>query len=169
MDLDTLVKVAGMTSGVGAIVGGTFSFLFNWFWKWREQRDCILVVFGSTHYDENPGTSMYVVNLRSHLTEIVEYGFVLRDGRLLSVPSVWSESMGEDSPYDATSGSTILKGRNEKWEIKISLGPPHEFVGAFATTTNLQSPTLSFPKFVKTTFFERARIRLKNWLNPEYR
>jgi hypothetical protein len=167
MDLEQLGKVAAIASGVGAMVGGLISWAVTWWWKVRELRDSILVRYGSIRYEERPGFAMHVIGRRSHQMVLADYGFVLCDGRLVSLPMHWEEMSGESSE-DATLGSTTFNVLNDSYGVWVSL-KDDGIVGAYARTTTQRRVTIDFRSWDSPSWRMRLKVRMRlRWMPHEF-
>ncbi|BEP62654.1 hypothetical protein GmRootV213_32080 [Variovorax sp. V213] len=163
MQLDDLVKIVGIAASVGALVGG----LISWLWKYVQQSDRITVRFGTAHYEETPAYGMHVISRRDHKMEITDFGFVLMNGKLVSAPVVWEQVFDDGNPYDGVSGSKILTERNARFEATMQLYNM-EVVGAYAETSTQNHSTLGFSSRHALHWWDRIRIRLKQYIKPEF-
>lgn len=160
MTLDEIQQIGAIASGVGAAVGGAVAWLVGWWWKVREQTDSIMVRFGPSRYEERPGFKLHVISRRAHKMELADFGFVLRDGSLRSVPIVWEETLGDDDSQDMTTGEPVLRGLNDRYEISVQLRNDG-FIGAYARTTTQRRPTIDFYSDPPTPLYRRWWIRLQ--------
>ena len=119
-----------------------------------------MVRFGASRYEESPGFKLHVVSRRAHKMELADFGFVLRDGSLRSVPSVWENTLGDDDSWDMTTGEPVLKALNDRYEISVQLRDDG-FIGAYARTTTQRRPTIDFYSEPPTPLYRRWLIRLQ--------
>lgn len=159
MQLDDLVKVAGLAATVGATVGS----LTNWLWKFYQQSDRITVGFGSVRYQEIPGFSLHVISRRDHKMEIADYGFIRRSGTLASIPYMDAQNYGDESS-SLCFGSLLLPNRNARYEETVELGW-EDIVGAYAETSTQKRPTISFRSDVG--FWRRLIIKMRLYFKQE--
>lgn len=167
MNIEEVGKIVGIASTVGALVGGLMSFLINWWWKVRAESDRIQVRFGPARYEEFRGYGMHVISRSDHKMEVTDYGFVLGDGKLLSVPAVWAECFGDDASEDCYSGSSVLEARNERYEVNVVLYGK-DIVGAYARTSTQKHPRIDFKSYEPIPVWRRLRFRIKQWWKVEY-
>lgn len=163
MQLDDLAKVVSIAASVGALVGG----LVSWFLKHLQQTDRITVRFGTAHYEETPAYGMHVISRRDHKMEVTDFGFILRNGKLVSAPVVWEQVFDDGNPYDGVSGSKILAERNARFEANMQLYNM-DVVGAYAETSTQRHPTIGFSHHADLRWWDRIRIRLKQYFKPEF-
>ncbi|MDM0045714.1 hypothetical protein QTH91_14585 [Variovorax dokdonensis] len=156
-------RIVGLASSIGALVGGVVGFAVNWWWKWRAEADRIQVHYGTAHYEETPAYGMHVINRSGHKVEVTHYGFVLGDGSLYSIPEHWAQSFGDDASEDLVSGSTLLQGRNDRYEALIHAHLKEGVIGAYARTAAQKQLSFDFPTHTNVTMWRRWRLRVKHW------
>lgn len=162
MELDGLGKVSAIAASLGAFVGS----LMTWAWKFYQQSDRITVRYGTAVYEDSPDYGLHVISRRDHKMEITDYGFILLNGKQLSIPYLHTQNYGEDDPFGFVSGSRVLQNRNDRYEETISLWHSN-IVGAYAETSTQKHPTIGFSPWDQVSFLDRFRIRLKLYIKPE--
>lgn len=167
MSTEEIGKIVGIASTIGALVGGLMSFLINWWWKFRAERDRIQVRCGPAYYEETPATSLHVINRSEHKVEVTSYGFVLRDGLLLSIPIHWANCVGDDDSEDLISGTTVLASRNDRYEVHVRLYNK-DVIGAFARTAAQHRMRYDFNVYDPIPLWTQWLIRMKHWRRPQY-
>ena len=142
----------------GAVLGAVTGVLNLW-WKYREKSDRIRVACGLIDPQISPGEFLHVVNLCDHPVRLADYGFVMRTGKLLSLPQ-----LDADEPCDnerITYGNALLETRNSSFETGTTLRD--HSVGVYARTTNQSKPQITFRKDspLWLCFWLRLRILMK--------
>ena len=139
----------------GALVGAVAGILNLW-WKYREKSDKIKVVCGLIDPQITPGEFLHVVNLCDHPIRLADYGYVMRTGKLLSLPQM--DANEPDDNERITYGSSLLESRNSSFETGTTLRDRP--IGVYARTTNQSKPQI--------TFREDTPIWLCCWLWYEF-
>lgn len=132
--IDSIQKWVTLIAAVLAAIG---SFL-----NLRGKRDKIKVGYGPLHPPLDSKEYVHVVSLSDHPIDIIDYGFVMQRGQLLSLP----DRLAHD-PYDGEcfiDGSRKLESRNEAFEGSIALMGMGLPVGAYARTNSQTRPTIDF-------------------------
>jgi hypothetical protein len=136
MSVDAIQKWVTLIAAVlAAIASG-----LNLWWKFREGIDKIKVECDPIGPQISPGEFLRVVSLCDHSIQIADYGYVMRTGKLRSLPLLDAEEPGDDQRI--TYGSLLLEKRNATFETGTTLR--HRPVGAYAITTSQSSPTIAF-------------------------
>jgi hypothetical protein len=133
---DALQKWVTLIASVLAAVAS----VWNFWWKYHEKSDRIKVGYGPIDPQIMPGHFLNVVSLCDHPVRIADYGYVLRTGKLLSVPLC-----DADEPYDderITYGNLLLENRNASFETALDLRD--DPVGVYARTTSQSRPQIAF-------------------------
>lgn len=115
---------------VAAITG-----VFNLVWAVLDRSDRILVRLGSIYPREIPTWDMYVVNRGKISVELRDYGFVGRDGELMSVPAYYEFEACYTPPeyrHDASVGSNPIPPHSS---LSLYVDKKGDFVGAYAITS----------------------------------
>lgn len=161
VNLDEITKWVTLA---GAVIGGVTGAMTYWS-KATEKRDRIKVSFGPLTPPIAPGESLYVVSQSDHKLQLRDYGFIDKNGRLLSLPDMWANSFDDDGDGSATRGSTSLVTRNDIWEVAY-VRLRDEQIGAYAITVSQTMRRLDFhdnlPKY------RRFYLRLKIWWAAEW-
>ena len=124
---------------VAAVLAAVASVLSLW-WKYREGSDKIKVAYGLIEPQTSPGEFLHVVSLCDHSMRVADYGYVMRTGRLLSIPRLDAEEPCYDQRI--TYGSLLLENKNASFEMGIDLRDRP--VGVYARTTGQTRPQISF-------------------------
>jgi hypothetical protein len=157
-DIENLQKWVTL---IAAIVAAIASGLNLW-WKFRDKADKIKVACGLIDPQLNPGEFLTVVSQCDHSIQIADYGYVMRTGKLLSLPNLDARDL-DDEPR-IVYGSRLLASRNTSFETGIAMrGRP---VGVYAITTSQTRPTVAFEH--DTHVWLRAWLRMKIWLKVVY-
>lgn len=134
--MDDLVKWITLAGAVVAALTGLQSF----FWQFLDRRDRILVKLGSFRPPTGPGEGLFVVNKSKHLVELLDYGFVLSNGELFSLPYYFENDGLFDQVHATFSGNSALEPR-ERFEVYVDL-TNIKVVGAYACTTTQSRPSI---------------------------
>lgn len=156
--LDALQKWVTLA---GAVVGAVAGVLNLW-WKYREKSDRIRVALDLIDPQISPGEFLHVVNLCDHPIRLADYGFVMRTGKLLSLPQLDAdEPCGNER---ITYGSALLETRNSSFETGTTLRDRP--VGVYARTTNQSKPQITFRN--DTPLWLCCWLRLRIWMDITY-
>jgi hypothetical protein len=166
MGIEDIAKIAALAG----VISGIVSKLIELWWRWGDKRDKIQVVAGPTSLKFGHFKSLYVVSKSDHLVEVVEYGFVLNNTDLFSIPNY----LVNFEPYDVedfapTQGTRKLERRGQRYEI--SLEPPaREFpvIAVYARTATQRHVQIAFPRRSLTPLTLRLWTRLKIRIAPRY-
>lgn len=145
----------------GAVVGAIAGILNLW-WKYREKSDRIRVVCGLIDPQITPGEFLHVVNLCDHPIRLADYGYVMRTGKLLSLPQ-----MDANEPTDServSYGSSLLESRNSSFETGTTLRDRP--IGVYARTTNQSKPRVAFRD--ETSLWLCCWHRVQLWMKVAY-
>jgi hypothetical protein len=123
---------------VAAVLAAVASGLSLW-WKYRERSDKIKVTYGLIDPQISPGEFLHVVSLCDHPVRLADYGYVMRTGKLLSLPQLDAD---EPDYQPITYGSLLLENRNASFETGTILRDRP--VGVYARTTSQSRPTIAF-------------------------
>jgi hypothetical protein len=146
---------------IAAVVAAVASGANLWF-KYREKSDKIKVASGLIYPQIEPGYFLNVISLSDHPMQLADYGYILRRGRLRSLPYL---DVNEPD-YDArtTIGTAFLESRNASFETGVTLRDPP--VGVYAITTGQSRPTLAFRP--DTPGWMCIWLRLRIWIKVGY-
>lgn len=134
----------------------------NLWWKYREKADKIKVVYGPIDPQIEPGEFLHVVSLCGHQVRLVDYGFVMPTGKLLSLPYLFANEPDDELP--TTVGSLLLESRNALFQLGTTLRDRP--VGVYARTTTQTRPTVAFR--YDTPLRMRSWLRLMIWWKVIY-
>jgi len=153
MIMDDPVKWVTLIGAVVAALTGLQSF----FWQFLDRRDRIVVKHGSFRPPSTPGQGLFVVNKSKHLVELQDYGFVLRNGELFSLPWYFENDGIDDDVAVSYSGVSALEPR-ERFEVYVDLINLNS-VGAYARTTTRSRPSvhISNHNFLRAWWY-RGRV-----------
>lgn len=148
---------------LGAGIAG-FTGLWNFVWQWRDRYDSIYVGIGPLQQSIEPHSGLYVINQSKHIVELKDFGLILIDGSLHSIPWSWEESMTwEDDPSSYTGGDRTMQPRATYQAGIVYSG---EAIGRWAITATQKRPTLAFTKSIGR--ISRIWIRLRTFVSPRY-
>jgi len=152
---DTLQKWVTLVASVLAAVASGW----NLWWKYREGSDKIKVVYGLIDPQLSPGDFLHVVSLCDHPIRIADYGYVMRTGKLLSIPQLDADEPNDDERI--IYGSRLLESRNASFETGRSLRKRP--VGVYARTTSQSRPQIAFQDDTPTwmRYWLYLKIRMK--------
>lgn len=137
MDADSITK---WLTVIGAIVGSV-SGIWSLYLQLRGKRDTFLVQLGSLQPDTLPLTFMHVVSLSEHPIKIIDYGYIERNGRLVSIP--WEAELDVHARMSVmTVGSPNLESWGASFEAGYNRGG--HLIGAFARSPTQLKPRLQF-------------------------
>jgi hypothetical protein len=152
---DALQKWVTLIASVLAAVAS----VWNFWWKYREKSDRIKVGYGLIDPQIDPGDFLNVVSLCDHPVRIADYGYVMRDGKLLSLPRCDADE--PDDTERITYGSLLLENRNASFETGLVLRD-HP-VGVYARTSSQSWPQIAFrddtPNWMR--YWLRMKLRKK--------
>lgn len=134
--MDELVKWVTLLGAVVAALTGLQSI----FWQVLDRRDRIVVKHDSFRPPITPGQGLFVVNEGKHLVELHDYGFILSNGELFSLPWYF-ENDGLPDQVEATFVGTSTLGPRERFEVYVDL-TNLKTVGAYARTTTQSLPSI---------------------------
>ena len=118
-----------LAGAVIAAIAGTLNL-----WKsFKDQSDSIYVKTGSFRPIATPATAMYVVNLGKHAVMLSDYGFVLENGKLFSIP--WYDE--NEAIFDGPDPHAFYIGKStipprEMFAVGITFND--KIIGSFAVT-----------------------------------
>lgn len=118
-----------LTGAVIAALAGSLNL-----WKsLKDQSDLIYVKSGTFRPIATPAAAMYVVNVGNHPVMLSDYGFVLEDGKLFSIPWYAETEAIFDGPDPNAfySGKSTIPSR-EIFAVGISFND--KIIGSFAIT-----------------------------------
>lgn len=149
------------TTLIAAVLAAVASGLNLW-WKLREKADKIKVSCGLIDPQLNPGEFLTVVSQCDHSMQLADYGYVMRTGKLLSLPNM--DAHDPDDEPRIVYGSRLLESRNASFETGTTLRD--QPIGVYAITTSQTRPTVAFR--YDTPVWLRSRLRLKIWMKVVY-
>jgi hypothetical protein len=155
---DALQKWVTLVASVLAAAAGAW----NLWWKYREKSDKIKVACGLIDPQISPGEFLHVVSLCDHPVRIADYGYVMRAGKLLSLPQCDADDPSDDERI--TYGSLLLENRNASFETGTLLRD-HP-VGVYARTTSQSRPQIAFRD--DTPSWIRYWLRMRIWRKVVY-
>jgi hypothetical protein len=158
MLIDAFQKWGTLIASVLAAIASCW----NLWWKFHEKSDRIKVACGLIDPQISPGEFLHVVSLCDHPVRIADYGYVMRTGKLLSLPQ-WDA----DDPCDdqrITYGNLLLENRNDSFETGTTL-QDHP-AGVYARTTSQLRPQIAFRH--DTPSWMRYWLRMKTWKKVVY-
>lgn len=132
-------EIQKLVTLIAAVLAAVASILNLW-WKYREKTDKIKVACDPIDPQIEPGEFLHVVSLCDHPVRLADYGFVMRTGKLLSLPYLFTNEPDNDPP--TTIGSLLLDSRNASFETGTTLRDRP--VGVYARTTTQTRPTVAF-------------------------
>lgn len=146
-------------TAVFAVIAGLTG-LMTFMWQVVDRFDRIHVRFGSTRPSLYPETTMYVINLSKHEVVVRDYGFVLKDSCLQSIPELIEEDWGAGDPCIWLSGSSELPSR-QKLEARVAMGL--DVIGAYAVTATQSFPTVTMTgSSWVNRLYSKGRIKYAN-------
>lgn len=151
MDVDSIQKWVTLGAAVLAAVAS----ILNLWWKFRDKSDKIRVSCGLIDPQISPGEYLHVISRCDHPMRIADYGYVMPDGRRLSIPQLDDEEPNDDPRL--VYGSRILEARNASFETGMELRDRP--VGVYAITTSQTRPTVAFQYDIPT--WHRILVRFK--------
>ena len=105
---------------------------------WLDRQDRIHVAAGPILANMSNTTDLYVVNLSKHPVEIMDFGFVLHSGKLMSLPwAAETDGLPDDGDGYFTSGNRTLQPR-ESFQAGAFI--PGTVAGLYAMTTTHRKP-----------------------------
>jgi hypothetical protein len=148
---------------VGAVIGGATG-VYNLWKSWLEGRDRLFVGFGPLRPVMEPGNALYVINLGKHPVELQDYGFVLMDGRLMSLPWFWETLQpGDDEPHSFFRGDLTIDPRGK---FEAGLEYRCRIAGTWAESATGARPVLTLNRDI--ALWRRAWIRARWWFARSY-
>ena len=127
---------------VGVVVGAIIGFVNLWI-TIRTKTDKFRVKYGSLRPPLSSGHSMYVVSCCDHQICLADYGFILRSGRLLSLPQLWIDEPNDKWSSPLIDGSSVLEKRGDIFSV--SYQELHdEVVGAYCQSAAQDRPRVGF-------------------------
>ena len=135
--MDELVKWVTL---IGAVVAA-LTVLQSFLWQFLDHRDRITVKHGSLRPPISPEQGLFVVNKSKHLVELNDYGFVLNNGEILSLPWYFENEGLQDQVEVAFTGTSELEPRT-RFEVYVYGLTNIKTVGAYALTTTTNSPSI---------------------------
>lgn len=153
--IDALQKWVTLVAATVAAVAG----VCNLRWKYRENSDRIRVGCGLIRPQISPGEFLHVVSLCDHPVRIADFGYVMRVGKLLSLPQLDSDEPSDDQRI--IYGSSVLESRNATFETGTTLR--RQPLGDYAITTSQSRPQIAFRDDTPCwrRLWLRMRIRMK--------
>ena len=131
-------------------------------WKAREKIDKIKVSCGLIDPQLNPGEFLTVVSQCDHAVYLADYGYVMRTGRLLSLPNL--DANDPDDEPRIIYGDRRLETRNASFQTGTTLRD--RAVGVYAITTSQARPTIAFRH--DTPAWMRRWLQIKLWTKIIY-
>ncbi|WP_034303663.1 hypothetical protein [Herbaspirillum sp. RV1423] len=125
-----------LTAAVLAAAGSGF----NLWWKFRDKKDKIRVACDLIYPQISPGYFLHVISLCDHPMRIADFGYVMLNGSLFSIPQF--EVNEPDDEVRLAYGSIDLESRNASFETGMSLRDRP--AGVYARTTSQSRPCLAF-------------------------
>lgn len=131
---------------------------------WRSHRDKaekIKVSCGLIDPQISPGYFLHVINLCDYPIRIVDYGYVMERGELLSLPRLEAD---EPDSECITYGSRLLENRSSSFETGTTLRDRP--IGVYANIPSRSKPTIAFQDEIPK--WSRYWLRIKIWCRPTY-
>ncbi|WP_287367946.1 hypothetical protein [Thauera sp.] len=148
---------------VGAIIAGVTG-IVSFTWQWRDRNDSIFVRCGSLHPSIDQYNSLYVVNTGKHAVQLLDYGFILTTGKLMSLPWHWeSKGLILDPAYGYTSGERIILPQGN---FEAGIEYRGSIVGVWAKTATQRRPRLAFS--YDTPLWRQTWLTVLHFLRPVY-
>lgn len=148
---------------VGAMIAGATG-VANLTWQWRDRRDQIFVRCGSLHQTIDQYNSLYVVNVGKNPVQLLDYGFVLASGKLMSLPWYWeTEGPSLDPAHSYTSGERRMPPQGT---FEAGIEYRGSIVGVWAKTATQHRPKLAFS--YDTPVWQRALLTVRHFVKPAY-
>ncbi len=113
-----------------------------------------MVAYGLIGPQASPGEFLHVVSLCDHPVRLADFGYVVRSGKLLSLPQMDAEEPGDER---ITYGTMLLEKRNDSFETGTILR--NRPAGVYARTTSQSRPNIVF--LDDTALWMRYWIRMK--------
>lgn len=155
---DALQKWVTLAAAVLAAVAS----VLNLWWKYLDKSDRIKVACGPIDPQISPGEFLHVVSLCDHPVRLADYGYVMRTGKLLSLPQL---DANEPDDYQRINyGGLLLENRNASFETGTTLRDRP--VGVYARTTSQSRPTIAFRH--DTPSWMRHWLCMKIWRKVVY-
>jgi hypothetical protein len=146
-------------AGIAGLTG-----LMNFAWQWLDRHDRIFVSCSSLSPSIEQYNSLYVVNTGKNPVQLRDYGYVLYNGKLMSLPWHWEiEEPSMDSPNSYTDGDKAMKPQgifHAGMEFRGSI------VGVWAITATQHRPRLAFA--FDTPIFRQLFLRIRHAIAPVY-
>lgn len=140
----------------GAVVAAASSSLGVW-WQWKDRGDRLILKHGPLAPKSYSGEFLYVVNRSKHNVTVRDYGFILEDGNVFSIPNEDEQSLHEDE-YDFFQLLGELEpGANQEAGASY-VG--RRVIAVFAITSTASRPQLTFRR--RSLSFEG--FSWKTWL-----
>lgn len=159
MDVDVIQK--WVTLGAAVLAAGAS--MLNLWWKFRDKADKIKVACGLIDPQICPGQYLHVVSRCDHPMQLADYGYVMADGRRLSILQMDSDEPDDDPRL--VYGNRLLDKRNDTFETGMELRDRP--IGVYAITTGQTSPTIAFQYQIPA--WRRFWMRIKIlWLRERY-
>lgn len=160
--LDEVQKYVALAAGIAGIVGGLLSGLLSWFLRLTENWDSIRVRVGAVHYMQEPYECMHVINRSKHQITVSDYGFITRDGKLMSIQEVMENHMGDQTDY-YSSGKLTMEKLNDYFEVWVGyhIVSSKNIIGCWAMTITQTRLRLDFYSSPQCTWRERWSARLR--------
>lgn len=153
--MDEIVKWITLAGAVVAALTGLHSF----FWQFLDRKDRIVVKHGLASPPSCPGQGLFVVNIGKHLVEIQDYGFILSNGKLFSLPWYFVNDGPAEEVRAEFEGTSALEPR-ERFQVYVDL-TNLKTVGSYAQTTTQTFPSLGFVHDLN--FLHTCWIRCRVW------
>jgi hypothetical protein len=159
LDVDAIQKWVTLSAAVLAAVAS----VLNLWWKFRDKSDKIRVACGLIDPQISPGEYLHVVSRCDHPMRIADYGYVMPDGRLFSIPQFDDDEPDDDQRL--VYGSRCLDKRNDSFETGMEIRD--RTIGVYAVTTSQTHPTIAFRYDIPA--WQRGWVRAKIlWKSGRY-
>jgi hypothetical protein len=147
----------GWATLVGAVVAGLTG-LLNAALQIRGKRDQFKVDPYSSSHRSDPRDFMQVINLSDHPIQLLDWGWIDKDGRLRSIRDESGEPDFEGHE-SITVSSPKLESRNEMFLVgyRRTKSP----IGAYARSATQKCPKISFKYDVPA--LKRLKVRIRTW------
>lgn len=161
MDQANLTLVSSVVAATAAMIAAVPGVLSIW-WRYADRQDRLRVGLGRIRFDLSETTDLHAINISSHPVEIADYGFVLMDGKLMSLPIFWETDAWESEKGWSRQNRRL--GPRESFEAGTEIRG--QVAGAYAITSTQRRPTVRMSPDLGLL---RGRwLWLRAWLLQEY-